>query len=106
MLTLRDIKEYALVLARENKGVEPNIQEIYWFPDEHEIRLVESDACMPDSTSVTPIYSDPIESDNPDECIPLPSGIAVIRPEEVGKVSLPEGWGSWDNAIRILPEED
>ena len=38
---LPSVREQALHLAQSNKKVEPNIQKVYWFPNEEEIRLVE-----------------------------------------------------------------
>ena len=29
------------------------------------------------------------------------SAVAIIRPEEVGKLRLPEGWGTWADAVAI-----
>jgi hypothetical protein len=94
------------MLVRENKESEPGIQEAYWFPNDEEIRLVETDENIPPNDVVTPFYFGAVYSEHPDENIPFDSALAMIRPEEVGKLSLPEGWGSWDDAIKLLPEEN
>jgi len=94
--TRDDIRRQALLLARENKKAEPRIQAIYWVPSTEEVRLIEVESetvrCL--SGTVEPFYFDPAPSDG----LPAPSGIAVIRPDEFGKLDLPEGWGNWEDA--------
>jgi hypothetical protein len=41
------------------------------------------------------------------ECgMPSLSGVAVIRDDEYRKLTLPKGWGSWDQAIDIKLEDE
>ena len=98
-----DIKKQALLLARENKRAEPRIQSIYWVPSTTEVRLIEVE---PDTVkclggAVEPFYFDPAPADG----LPAPSGVALIRPDEVGKLDMPEDWGSWADAQLLEVEE-
>ena len=101
MSNLATIKKLATELARENVEAEPSIKEVYWLPAEDEIRLIEVDeqtVPMPENSDrVEPFYFRPAPQDG----IPVPCGIAIIRPEELRKLKLPEGWGKWDDAEKI-----
>ena len=33
--------------------------------------------------------------------LPAPSAIAMIRPDEFGKLKLPAGWGNWSDAVEL-----
>ena len=91
----KSIREQAIFLATENVAAEPDITTIYWFPDEKEVRLVEvEDVIPPAEKSVDPFYFDPSPADN----MPAPSGIAIIRSDEVNRLNLPERWGAWTTA--------
>ena len=97
------IKKQALLLARENKRAEPGIEAIYWIPNTVEVRLieVESDTVRCLSGAVEPFYFDPAPVDG----LPAPSGVALIRPDEFGKLDLPDAWGSWEDAEPLEIEE-
>jgi len=101
--SLEDIKRQALRLARENKKAEPGIQKIYWMPSSSEIRLieVEPDTVKSLSETVEPFYFDPAPADG----LEVPSGVAVIRPDEFGKLELPADWGSWQEAELLEIDE-
>lgn len=94
-----DIKAQALLLARENKMADPNIERIYWLPNPVEVRLIELEAttvkCL--SGAVEPFYFDP----SPEDGLSAPSGIALIRPDEFRVLALPESWGRWDDAVKL-----
>ncbi len=98
-----DIRKQALLLARENKKAEPRIESIYWIPSTTEVRLIEVEPvtvkCL--SGAVEPFYFEPAPVDG----LPAPSGIALIRPDEFGKLDMPEGWGSWEDAEMLEIEE-
>ena len=96
-LDLREIREHARKLAEANAEAEPSISDAYWFPAEDEIRLIEIDRETATSDCVMPFYF----GEDPEGEIPVPSGIAIIRPEEKDTLSPPEGWGTWDDAERI-----
>lgn len=97
--TGEDIKQQALLLARDSKKVEPEIQAIYWIPNATEVRLIEIQSnivkCL--SGAVEPFYFDPSPADG----LPAPSGIALIRPDEFGALDLPRNWGSWEDALKL-----
>jgi hypothetical protein len=96
---IREIREQAVRLARENKRAEPGIVRVYWFPDENEVRLLELEAGIPPSAgdTVEPFHFAPSPRDN----LRAPSGIALIRPDEFRKLELPEDWGDWDRAEEL-----
>jgi len=92
-----EIEEQAKKLATESKRSEPDIIKIIWFPDDDEVRLIELDENTVVSLSgqVEPFYFEP------EEDITVPSGIAIIRPEEYRKLVMPEGWGNWEDGIEL-----
>ena len=73
------------------------IKDIYWFPHESEVYLisVENDIPWFGDEEVCPFYFD---SKNDD----IFYGVAIIHPEEFGKLTLPEGWGKWDRAVKLV----
>lgn len=91
------VERQAKVLASENRRADPNIGRMYWFPDEEEVRLVGVTPSVPLSGDgdVHPFY---FRAD-PGHDLPAPTGIALIRPDEVGKLRLPRKWGDWPGAI-------
>ena len=93
------IKSQAEMLAAANRAVETGIEAIYWFPHNTEVRLVEVDTTTVASVSgeVEPFYFNA----QPASELPAVSAIALVRPEEFGKIKLPEGWGDWTDAKRI-----
>src|SRR4051794_6613160 len=101
-MSRQEIKRQAQLLARENREAEPDIEKVYWFPDEHEVRLVELLATMPASDKdVQPFYFRAMPQDD----MPAPVGIALIRPDEFRKLRLPSKWGTWDEAEELNGEE-
>ena len=97
MPDIATIRKLAAELAHENVEAEPSISEVYLLPAEDEIRLIEVDEQTVPSDCVAPFYF----RSAPQDGIPVPCGIAIIRPDEVRKLKLPEGWGSWDDAEKI-----
>lgn len=97
--SLDEIHQQAKYLAGENKAADPKIQDVYWFPDDSEVRLVETTPEVPSCTDckVHPFYFQPAPQDD----LPAPSGIALIKPDEFGQVALPEGWGAWGDAVKL-----
>lgn len=94
---IKSIFEEAQRLALEAKQSDPSITKVYWFPHEEEVHLIEVDENTVESGSgrVEPFYFDPTESD------PVPSGVAVIRPDEYRKLILPDEWGNWDDGQEL-----
>lgn len=98
---LPEILDEGKRIASANTEFESSISEVLLFPSESEIRIIEIDTVAAPSGCITPFYFKP----SPQMRIAHPSGIALIAPEEKGKLKLPEGWGSWDDAVKIWPEE-
>ncbi len=94
-----EIKEQARSLADWNQKADPAIEKVYWFPDNTEVRLVELSNDVPASEDgeLHPFYFQP----SPQDHLPLPSGIAIIRPEEFGELKLPDEWGGWTDAVDL-----
>jgi hypothetical protein len=97
------VERQARYLAADNYGVSPDIQRVYWFPDDDEVRLVEVTPQIPVSAEgeVRPFYFAPSPQDN----LPSRSAMAMIQPEEFGKLRLPDGWGDWNSAVLIEADE-
>jgi hypothetical protein len=93
------IERQARLLAVDNRRAEPDISKVFWFPDEQEVRLVELTDQVPHSLDgqVHPFFFRP----SPQDQLPAPSVIAMIRVKEFGKLNLPAGWGSWDDAVEL-----
>lgn len=94
---LDKILEQAKKLALEARETDPNITKIYWFPHDQEVRLIEIDENTIESLTgqVEPFYFDSTAE------IPVPSGIAIVRPDEVGELKMPRGWGDWNNGQEL-----
>jgi len=94
------IRRQAELLAKENREADPGIDKVFWFPDTNEVRLVETSLEVPraDDGLVHPFYFAPAPQDQ----LPAPSAIALIRPEEVRQARLPEGWGDWPDAVELV----
>jgi hypothetical protein len=96
---LKVIEKQAKRLAKENRENDPDIKKVYWFPHEGEVRLVEVHKTIPKSLDgeIRPFY---FRAD-PKAKLPAPSGIALIRPDEVKKLAPPSDWGSWELAEEL-----
>ena len=90
------IHQQALLLATQARLMDPNIIKFFWFPDEHEVRLIEVATDMQPSLNaeVQPFYVPA----SPPHDMPALSGVALIRDGEDGKLRLPKDWGTWDDA--------
>jgi len=98
MVSKDDMKKWALAMAKANKKEEPSISRIFWFPHGEELRLVEVDEICMASDVVEAFHFGP----NPAGGVPVPSALALIRPEEVPQqLKLPDDWGTWDDAEEI-----
>jgi hypothetical protein len=100
-VTKEEIEQQALFLAQDNRQADPDIIEVLWFPHDSEVRLVELHLTVPsaeDRTVIRPYYF----RASPEDHLPAPSGIAMIRPEDKGKLELPADWEvTWDDARKI-----
>jgi len=93
------IRKQAEALANANREAEPTISDVYWFPHEHEVRLVEIDTLVPSSPDgkVHPFHFRPAPGDD----LPAPSDVALIHPDEFRNAELPPDWGTWDDAEKL-----
>jgi hypothetical protein len=96
---IKEIEKQARRLARENRKNDPDIKRVYWFPHDAEVRLIELHKTIPISLDgeIHPFYFRAAPASN----LPAPSGIALIRPEELKKLSPPSNWGSWEDAEEL-----
>lgn len=100
-MTLNEIESMARYLAREARASEPGIFKIYWFPNTEEVRLIELIEDVPATPSDDPrVYPFYFPANNA-AGLPAPSGVALIRPDEFGKLELPPEWGRWELAMEI-----
>ena len=87
-------------MARAHREADPTITNVYWFRHNQEVRLVEVDASVPSSPDgkVHPFRFRP----SPEDRLFAPSDVALVSPDELGKAELPEGWGPWGKAEKLL----
>lgn len=94
-----EIERQARWLAAENRKSDPEIKQVYWFPNEIEVRLVELIDAVPESNDglLHPYHFRPSSLNQ----LLAPSGIALIRTTEFGKLRLPPKWGDWSEAVLL-----
>ncbi len=93
------IREQAVMLAEESKRSEPQIIKLYWFPDDEEVHPIGiSENTIKTRSGEVEAFYFPAE---PDHNITVPSGIAIIRPDEYKELNLPEGWGGWTDGTEL-----
>jgi hypothetical protein len=93
-----EIQSVAKRLVARHAKAEPSLREALLFPADDEIRLVEVDRdALPSEGTVTPygFGADVVDG------IPYKMWIALILPEDKNKATLPEGWGTWRDAMSI-----
>jgi hypothetical protein len=90
------IEKQARLLADEALQGETDIEGVYWFPDDAEVRLIELTEMIPvtEDGAIRPFYFPA----SPRDDLPSPSGVALIRPAEFGRLALPQRWGDWQDA--------
>jgi len=94
------IEDEAKSLAASNAEASPEITEIWWFPDNEEIRLIEVDSTLPGSDEISPYCFPP----DPIGGVHYRIAIALVKPEEKA-LPVPEGWVGWDEAQRVFERE-
>jgi len=100
-VVMESIEEAARKLADYNVEVAPETEAIYFFPAEDVVQLVMLDPVTLPSEEMVPYYF----GASPQSGIPFRSSIALIRPEEAFHLPLPPGWGTWDDAVKLWPQE-
>lgn len=96
--TSEELEQQARLMAEEAHLNDPEIRTIYFFKADDEVRLLEVTPSVPKSDEVDVYYFRPA----PKYGMPAPSGIAMVRPEELNTLSLPKGWGTLEQAKTIL----
>lgn len=92
-----EMRASARRLAEAAVEAEPAIKKVLLFPSAKDIRLVYVDTNAHPSeeeTGVTPYYFRPA----PKSGVDFESAVALIRPQDEGRLTLPEGWGGWKDA--------
>ncbi len=92
-----EMRASAKRLAEAAIEAEPAIKKILLFPSAQDIRLVYVDTTAHptgEGAGVTPYYFRPARKSG----VNFESAVALIRPEEEGRLTLPEGWGGWKDA--------
>ena len=100
-ITQKDaVEEAARKMAAANVEAAPETEAIYLFPDEKEIRLIETDPTTLPSIKIVPYYFGAA----PQFGVPYRSSVALIRPNEAFILAPPPGWGTWKDAVQLWPE--
>ena len=96
----QEILEAARKLAMDSSDLYDEGVEVYAFPGTDQIRLVALDPiAMPSHERIAAFYF----GADPKHGVNYPHGLAVVPPEEKGVVPPPEGWGNWDEAVKVWP---
>ena len=99
MTSRASVRQQAESLAKANREADPDIGDIYWFPADDEIRLVEvvRTPVPVSGGNLEPFYFPAVPADG----IELRSAISLINPEEAGVLKLPADWGTWKGAKKL-----
>jgi len=87
----------AMRLAEAHVDSEPDIKRVLWFPNMNELRLVEVLPGTKESERVKASHFGKSVAYG----LPVPMAVAKIRPEEEGKIPLPDDWDGWEHAELI-----
>jgi len=96
----KKILEQAIKLAKDARQGDPDVGDIFWFPDNNQIRLVYVGKKQCPShlgEAVSPFYFPSSMQDG----IGFESAEDLINDDEVGKLSVPDGWCGWEEAVKI-----
>lgn len=95
-----DIQATAKVLADAAREADSETLKVLLFLAADEVRLLYVDATARptlDDETIAPFYFGPDRRNG----IHHPFAVALIRPEEEGRLRLPDGWGTWEDAVVI-----
>lgn len=96
------VRETAVRLADANREAEPSITEIWFFPDDQEVRLIELNPVVEEGVEeIAPFHFSP----DPLDAIFYPIAVALLNPQDHRRLKLPEGWGTWEQAERLYPRD-
>ncbi|MCX7046591.1 MAG: hypothetical protein NTX50_14035 [Candidatus Sumerlaeota bacterium] len=87
-------------LASMHAKSTPSVKEILFFPDKEErvIRFLEVKTdTLGNRDRIRPLYLAAL----PRSKFQYDCELALILPKEKRRLAVPDGWGNWDNAIRI-----
>jgi len=88
----------------ENMEGNPEFTAGYWFPDEHEYRLVYVDPTIPPTDPDQGIAA--FRLAGMENGVEITLSVGLVRPDEVGLVPLPAGWTqTWDDATLVQAPE-
>ena len=95
-----EMRATAKILANAARENEPAIERVLLFPSAEDVRLLYVDPTgrpTPEDETIAPFYFGP----NAHSGIRHSSAVALILPQEVSKLRLPAGWGTWEDAVEI-----
>jgi hypothetical protein len=95
-----EIRAAAKVLADAAREADPETLKVLLFPAADEVRLLYVDSTARptfEDEAIVPFYFGP----DPRNGIHYPFAVTLIRPEEEGRLRLPDGWGTWEDAAAI-----
>ncbi len=90
----------ARVLADAAREADPATLKVLLFPAADEVRLLYVDpTARPtlEDEAIAPFYFGPDRRNG----IHHPFAVTLIRPEEEGRLRLPDGWGMWEDAVAM-----
>ncbi len=95
-------EQEAKILADENRKGDRSVQRVLWFPsrngnEEIHLVLVSEQSPSDDDNLLHPFYFGAV----PEQGVSRSSAVAIIRPNEVGKLTLPTGWVNWNEAKEV-----
>lgn len=96
----KTIHEAAKDLAKHHFESDSDIERIYLFPHDSEIRLAVVDPATAPSKVLSPFYF----VASPDDDLPYASALALILPREERRIKLPRGW-DWSTA-EVIPRAE
>ncbi len=94
------VEDIARELAKANGDSDRQITVIRWFPDPNVVRLVVVDPRTPVVASGEPIAPFYFGADDSGS-MPYQSAIAMVSPGDDRSAELPDGWGTWRDAIEV-----
>lgn len=97
------IEKQARIMAEEAHLNDPGVTGVFFFPAPDEVRLIEvvDDVPASENGHVNVFYFNP----SPEHEMPALSGVGIVRPADVGRLPLPEGWGDWNDGIPLYSSQ-